>query len=183
MSRYAERSTHRSRRAAARRSGARGLHQPRRARPPSQRRRRQRGSPQNPGEPPAPAPPTPRRSGARRRAADTREGARRVRAALLELELPHAERRSATLAAMSVGAARLAEQQAAASSRADTTISPRAHLQQRRDRQHRARCLTARDVGDRHPRADRRRQRSTKGCRPPTTSPSRSSRMSPAATP
>jgi hypothetical protein len=87
----------------------------------------QAASPQNPGEPPAPAPPTP--------AAQTPAGVQptpaKALAAFSQLytnwtyhTLSSNQR---TLAAMSVAAARLAEQQAAASSRADTTIT-RGHI-------------------------------------------------------
>ena len=57
---------------------------------------------------------------------------------------------------MSVGAARLAEQQAAASSAGGHDDRPRTHLEQRADRQHRQRPRPAGDLGDRHPRTDRR---------------------------
>ena len=84
-------------------------------------------SPQNPGEPPAPAPPTP--------AAQAPVGVRPTPAKALAAfsalytnwtyRTLSADQR--TLAAMSVAAARLAEQQAAASSEADTTIA-RGHI-------------------------------------------------------
>jgi pyruvate/2-oxoglutarate dehydrogenase complex dihydrolipoamide acyltransferase (E2) component len=87
----------------------------------------QAASPQNPGEPPAPAPPTP----AAQAPAAVQPTPAKALAAFSQLytnwtyhTLSSNQR---TLAAMSVGAARLAEQQAAASSRADTTIT-RGHI-------------------------------------------------------
>jgi len=82
---------------------------------------------QNPGEPPAPAPPSP--------AAQTPVGVQptptKALAAFSGLYTNWTYRtlnsNQQRLAAMSVGAARLAEQQAAASSRADTTIT-RGHI-------------------------------------------------------
>jgi hypothetical protein len=84
-------------------------------------------SPQNPGEPPAPAPPTP--------AAQAPTGAQptpaKTLAAFSALYSNWTYRtlnsNQQQLAAMSVAAARLAEQQAAASSRSDTTIT-RGHI-------------------------------------------------------
>lgn len=84
-------------------------------------------SPQNVGEPPAPAPASP----ASQAPADVQATPSAALAAFSRLysnwtyrTLTSDQRR---LAAMSVGAARLAEQQAAASSRADTTIA-RGHI-------------------------------------------------------
>jgi hypothetical protein len=87
-------------------------------------------SPQNTGEPPAPAPPTP--------AAQAPSGVQAIPAKALAMfsglytnwtyrTLSSNQQR---LAAMSVSAARLAEQQAATSSRADTTIA-RGHIYNR----------------------------------------------------
>jgi hypothetical protein len=80
-------------------------------------------SPQNPGEPTAPPPPSP--------TAQTPAGVQptptKAIAVFAELYVNWTYRtltsHQRTLAAMSVGAARLSEQQAAASSRADTTIT------------------------------------------------------------
>jgi hypothetical protein len=80
-------------------------------------------SPQNPGEPPAPAPPSP--------AAQTPAGVQstpaKAIAAFAQLYVNWTYRtltaNQRTLAAMSVGAARLSERRAAASSQADTTIT------------------------------------------------------------
>ena len=84
-------------------------------------------SPQNPGEPPAPAPPAP----AAQAPAGVQPTPAKALAAFSELYTNWTYRtlgsNQRTLAAMSVGAARLAEQQAAASSRADTTIT-RGHI-------------------------------------------------------
>jgi hypothetical protein len=77
---------------------------------------------QNPGEPPAPAPPSP----AAQAPADVQPTPSEALAAFSRLYTNWTYRtlgaNQRTLAAMSVGSARLAEQQAAASSRADTTI-------------------------------------------------------------
>jgi hypothetical protein len=87
----------------------------------------QAASPQNPGEPPAPAPPTP----AIQAPAGIQPTPAKALAAFSQLYTNWTYRtlssNQRTLAAMSVGAARLAEQQAAASSRADTTIT-RGHI-------------------------------------------------------
>lgn len=84
-------------------------------------------SPQNPGEPQAPAPPTP----ATQTPAEIQPTPSKALAAFSQLYTNWTYRtlssNQRTLAAMSVGAARLAEQQAAASSRADTTIT-RGHI-------------------------------------------------------
>ena len=84
-------------------------------------------SPQNPGEPPAPAPPAP----AAQAPAGVQPTPSGALAAFAQLYTNWTYRtlssNQRTLAAMSVGAARLAEQQAAASSRADTTIA-RGHI-------------------------------------------------------
>lgn len=85
------------------------------------------GSPQNEGEPPAPPPPSP----GKQRAIDVRSTAEQALAAYADRysnwtyqTLAEDQR---TLAAMSVGAARLAERQAAAASRTDTPIG-RGHI-------------------------------------------------------
>ena len=84
-------------------------------------------SPQNTGEPPAPAPPTP----ALQAPAGVQPTPAKALAAFSGLYTNWTYRtlssNQQTLAAMSVAAARLAEQQAAASSRADTTIT-RGHI-------------------------------------------------------
>jgi len=84
-------------------------------------------SPQNTGEPPAPAPPTP----AAQAPAGVQATPAKALAAFSGLYTNWTYRtlssNQQTLAAMSVAAARLAEQQAAASSRADTTIT-RGHI-------------------------------------------------------
>jgi len=84
-------------------------------------------SPQNPGEPPAPAPPTP----AAQAPAGVQPTPAKALAAFSGLYSNWTYRTLSSnqqrLAAMSVAAARLAEQQAAASSRADTTIT-RGHI-------------------------------------------------------
>ena len=84
-------------------------------------------SPQNPGEPPAPAPPTP----AAQAPAGVQPTPAKALAAFSVLYTNWTYRTLSAnqerLAAMSVAAARLAEQQAAASSRADTTIT-RGHI-------------------------------------------------------
>lgn len=84
-------------------------------------------TPENPGEPPAPAPPAP----AAQAPAGVQPTPVRALAAFSQLYTNWTYRtlssNQRTLAAMSVGAARLAEQQAAASSRADTTIA-RGHI-------------------------------------------------------
>ena len=85
-------------------------------------------SPQNAGEPAAPPPPSPSGAGARCGAADTRRRpSRRLHSSTSNWTYRTLSSDQRTLAAMSVGAARLAEQQAAASSRADTTIA-RGHI-------------------------------------------------------
>ena len=80
-------------------------------------------SPQNPGEPPAPAPPAP----ATQAPAGIQPTPSKALAAFSQLYTNWTYRtlssNQRTLAAMSVGAARLAEQQAAATSHADTTIT------------------------------------------------------------
>jgi hypothetical protein len=80
-------------------------------------------SPQNPGEPPAPAPPAP----AAQAPAGVQPTPAKALAAFAGLYVNWSYRALSadqrTLAAMSVGGARLAEQQAAASSQADTTIT------------------------------------------------------------
>jgi len=85
------------------------------------------GSPQNTGEPPAPVPPTP----AAQAPAGVQPTPAKALAAFSALYTNWTYRTLSSnqqrLAAMSVGAARLAEQQAAASSRADTTIT-RGHI-------------------------------------------------------
>jgi hypothetical protein len=85
------------------------------------------GSPQNPGEPPAPAPPTP----AAQAPAAVQPTPAKTLAAFSGLYTNWTYRTLSSnqqrLAAMSVAAARLAEQQAAVSSRADTTIT-RGHI-------------------------------------------------------
>jgi hypothetical protein len=84
-------------------------------------------SPQNPGEPPAPAPPAP----AAQAPAGIQPTPTKALAAFSQLYINWTYRTLSadqrTLAAMSVGAARLAEQQAAASSQTDTTIA-RGHI-------------------------------------------------------
>ena len=84
-------------------------------------------SPQNPGEPPAPAPPAP----AAQAPAAVQSTPAKALAAFSALYTNWTYRTLSadqrTLAAMSVAAARLAEQQAAASSEADTTIT-RGHI-------------------------------------------------------
>ena len=84
-------------------------------------------SPQNPGEPPAPAPPAP----AAQAPAAVQSTPAKALAAFSALYTNWSYRtlssNQRTLAAMSVAAARLAEQQAAASSEADTTIT-RGHI-------------------------------------------------------
>jgi hypothetical protein len=79
-------------------------------------------SPQNPGEPPAPAPPSP----AAQAPAGVQPTPAKALAAFSRLYTNWTYRTLSadqrTLAAMSVGAARLAERQAAASTQADTTI-------------------------------------------------------------
>jgi len=84
-------------------------------------------SPQNTGEPPAPAPPTP----ALQAPAGVQPTPAKALAAFSGLYTNWTYRTLSSnqqrLAAMSVAAARLAEQQAAASSRADTTIT-RGHI-------------------------------------------------------
>jgi hypothetical protein len=84
-------------------------------------------TPENPGEPPAPAPPAP----AAQAPAGIQPTPSKALAAFAQLYVNWTYRtlsfNQRTLAAMSVGAARLAEQQAAASSRADTTIA-RGHI-------------------------------------------------------
>ncbi len=84
-------------------------------------------SPQNPGEPPAPAPPSP----AAQAPAGVQPTPAKALAAFAELYVNWTYRTLSSnqraLAAMSVAAARLAEQQAAASSQADTTIT-RGHI-------------------------------------------------------
>ncbi|MFZ1153968.1 MAG: hypothetical protein WAN93_03590 [Solirubrobacteraceae bacterium] len=84
-------------------------------------------SPQNAGEPPSPAPPTP----SAQAPADVQSTPAKALATFSELytnwtyrTLSSNQRR---LAAMALGAARLAERQAAASSRSDTTIA-RGHI-------------------------------------------------------
>jgi hypothetical protein len=87
----------------------------------------QAASPQNPGEPPAPAPPTP----STQAPAGLQPTPAKAIAAFSQLYTNWTYRtlnsNQRTLAAMSVGAARLAEQQAAASSQTDTTIT-RGHV-------------------------------------------------------
>ena len=84
-------------------------------------------SPQNPGEPPAPAPPAP----AAQAPAGVQPTPAKALAAFSQLYTNWTYKtltaNQRTLAAMSVAAARLAEQQAAASSEADTTIT-RGHI-------------------------------------------------------
>jgi pyruvate/2-oxoglutarate dehydrogenase complex dihydrolipoamide acyltransferase (E2) component len=84
-------------------------------------------SPENPGEPAAPAPPAP----AAQAPAEVRPTPSKALAAFSQIYTNWTYRTLSadqrTLAAMSVAAARLAEQQAAASSRADTTIT-RGHI-------------------------------------------------------
>jgi hypothetical protein len=84
-------------------------------------------SPQNPGEPPAPAPPTP----AAQAPAGVQATPAKALAAFSGLYTNWTYRTLSSnqqkLAEMSVAAARLAEQQAATSSRADTTIT-RGHI-------------------------------------------------------
>ena len=84
-------------------------------------------TPENPGEPPAPAPPAP----AAQAPAGVQPTPAKVLAAFSELYTNWSYRtlssNQRTLAGMSVGAARLAEQQAAASSQVDTTIA-RGHI-------------------------------------------------------
>ena len=87
-------------------------------------------APQNPGEPTAPAPPS-ASSQAPARVAPTPQAALTAFAQLYinwSYGTLHSEQR--TLATMSVGAARLAEQQAAATSQGDSTIS-RGHIYNR----------------------------------------------------
>jgi hypothetical protein len=84
-------------------------------------------SPQNPGEPPAPPPSSP----AAQAPAGVQATPAKAIAAFAELYVNWTYRtltvNQRTLAAMSVGAARLSERQAAASSKADTTIT-RGHI-------------------------------------------------------
>jgi hypothetical protein len=84
-------------------------------------------SPQNTGEPPAPAPPTP----AAQAPAEVQATPVKALEAFARLYVNWTYRTLSAnqqrLAAMSVGAARLAERQAAASSRGDTTIT-RGHI-------------------------------------------------------
>jgi pyruvate/2-oxoglutarate dehydrogenase complex dihydrolipoamide acyltransferase (E2) component len=84
-------------------------------------------TPENPGEPPAPAPPAP----AAQAPAGIQPTPTKALAAFSQLYVNWTYRTLSadqrTLAAMSVGAARLAEQQAAASSQTDTTIA-RGHI-------------------------------------------------------
>jgi hypothetical protein len=84
-------------------------------------------SPQNPGEPPAPPPSSP----AAQAPIDVQATPARAITAFAELYLNWTYQtltaHQRMLAAMSVGTARLAEQQAAASSKADTTIA-RGHI-------------------------------------------------------
>ncbi len=84
-------------------------------------------APRSAGEPAAPAAPTP----ASQAPADVQASAQAALAAFAQIYINWTFQtltgRQLTLAAMSVGAARIAEQQAAASSRADSTIS-RGHI-------------------------------------------------------
>ncbi len=101
-------------------------------------------SPQNAGEPPAPTPP----SASTQAPLDVQATPNKAIAAFAELYVNWTYRtlgeHQRTLAAMSVGAARLSEKQAAASSRGDTTIA-RGHIYNRGQIVSIARDLTAAD--------------------------------------
>ena len=166
--------------AAAGRSGARGLHQSRRAQLRAglgDRLAAEHGRAS--GTRAADA----CRSGPRWRAADTREGACRLQRALLELDVSHAElkpakarrdvcrhRRDWPSSRPLLRAGRTRRSPAGTSTTAvrSSASLPMPHVPVR---------------GSSSPVNRPAATRSTKGCRPATTSPSRSSRMSPAATP
>jgi hypothetical protein len=84
-------------------------------------------SPQNTGEPPAPAPPTPAAQAPAAGQATPLKALEAFAALYINWTYRTLGANQQRLAAISVGAARLAEQQATASSRADTTIT-RGHI-------------------------------------------------------
>ena len=150
-----------------------GLHEPRRARAPG-RSAPSTASPQNAGEPPAPAPASP----APQAPAGVQPTPRKALAAFAELYVNWSYR---TLTRRPADARRdvgrrgaLAEQQAAASSEADTTIA-RGHICNSGQIVSIARDLARPGTWVIVTREQTGGDTSTKGCRPPTTSRSRSS--------
>ena len=139
------------------------------------------GSPQNAGEPPAPAPCLGSLTGTGRRAAARRRRRSRRSPALLNWTYRTLTLRSAN-ARRDVGRRRAAGRAAGRRiSQADTTIA-RGHIYNSGQIVSIAGDLAQPGTWVIVTREQTGGARSTKGCRPPTTSPSRGSRTSPAAT-
>ena len=140
---------------------------------PSRRPRVRTATVANAGEPAAAAARSPL-AGTRGGPPHAAGGARGVRRLYINWNYRTLTRQQQTLAAMSVGAARLAEQQAAASSRSDGRSAAGRIYNHGHDRRAAPRQATA--CGWSSPASRRAATASTKGCRPATTSRSPASR-------